>query len=355
MCIPYSRLGYFLIGSKPVAAEVCMKTARLFGPDDLIICQLGNLQGFQNLEGLYELKKSEKKLTFAVCYELLPEVSGSPEKTLKMTEEYKKIVEQAWEDKSLLDNNKTQDAIRAVIDLLDKGNIRVAEPGDNGWIVNEWIKKAVILYFPIQKMEVTETPPFEFHDKIALKKGYKELGIRVVPHAIARYGSYLAKGVIMMPSYVNIGAYVDSGTMVDTWSTVGSCAQIGKNVHLSGGVGVGGVLEPVQAAPVIIEDNCFIGSRCIVVEGAHIEKEAVLGANTVITKTTRVIDVSGDEPKEYRGFVPARSVVIPGTVAKKFPAGEYNVPVALIIGQRKESTNVKTSLNDALRDYNVAV
>ncbi len=272
-----------------------------------------------------------------------------------MIEKYKEKIEQAWENKNLLEDYKIQDAIRAVIELLDKGKIRVAEPGADGWIVNEWIKKAVILYFPIQKMEVTEAPPFEFYDKIALKKGFKELGVRVVPHAIARYGSYLAKGVIMMPSYVNIGAYVDSGTMVDTWTTVGSCAQIGKNVHLSGGVGVGGVLEPVQAAPVIIEDNCFIGSRCIVVEGAHIEKEAVLGANTVITKTTRVIDVSEDEPKEYRGFVPARSVVIPGTVAKIFPAGVYNVPVALIIGQRKASTNVKTSLNDALRDFNVAV
>jgi 2,3,4,5-tetrahydropyridine-2,6-dicarboxylate N-succinyltransferase len=265
------------------------------------------------------------------------------------------IIEKAWENRELLKDNKVQDEIREVIKLLDKGKIRVAEPSEKGWIVNQWVKKAVILYFPIQKMEVIEAKPFEFHDKIALKTGYDKLGVRVVPHAVARYGAYLAKGVIMMPSYVNIGAFVDSGTMVDTWATVGSCAQIGKNVHLSGGVGIGGVLEPVQAAPVIIEDNVFIGSRCIVVEGAHIESEAVLGANVVITNSTRVIDVSGDEPVEYKGFVPARSVVIPGTVTKKFPAGDYNVPVALIIGKRKESTDKKTSLNSALREHNVAV
>lgn len=271
-----------------------------------------------------------------------------------MLAEYKELIEQVWEDRFLLEKDSIKSTIREIIELLDKGKIRVAEPTDNGWKVNEWIKKAVILYFPIQKMEVTKVGPFEFHDKIDLKSGYDQLGVRVVPHAIARYGVYVAKGVIMMPSYINIGAYVDSGTMVDTWATVGSCAQIGKNVHLSGGVGIGGVLEPVQAAPVIIEDDCFIGSRCIIVEGVYIEKEAVLGANVVITKSTKIIDVSGSEPKEYKGRVPARSVVIPGTQTKKFNAGEYQVPCALIIGKRKESTNLKTSLNDALRDYNVS-
>ncbi len=272
-----------------------------------------------------------------------------------MSEQYKNIIEQAWNNRDLLKDESTKNIIREVIELLDKGKIRVAEPTENGWQVNEWIKKAVILYFPIQKMEVTKVGPFEFHDKIDLKTGYDQLGVRVVPHAIARYGSYVAKNVIMMPSYVNIGAYVDSGTMVDTWATVGSCAQIGKNVHLSGGVGIGGVLEPVQTAPVIIEDDCFIGSRCIIVEGVYIEKEAVLGANVVITKSTKIIDVSGSEPIEYKGHVPARSVVIPGTQTKKFNAGEYQVPCALIIGKRKESTNLKTSLNDVLREYNVAV
>jgi len=272
-----------------------------------------------------------------------------------MIEDYRRLVENAWNDNSLLENTDTQDAIRAVIELMDKGNLRVAQPTDNGWQVNEWVKKATILYFPIQKMEVMEAGIMEFHDKMKLKTGYKELGIRVVPHAVARYGAYISSGVIMMPSYVNIGAYVDEGTMVDTWATVGSCAQIGKNVHLSGGVGVGGVLEPVQAAPVIIEDDCFIGSRCIVVEGVKIEREAVLGANVVLTKSTKIIDVSGKEPVEYRGVVPARSVVIPGTITKQFPAGEYQVPAALIIGKRKASTNLKTSLNDALREYNVAV
>lgn len=272
-----------------------------------------------------------------------------------MIENYKKLVESAWENRALLEQEETQNAIRNCIELLDKGELRVAEPVEDGWQVNEWVKKAVILYFPIQKMETLEAGVLEFHDKMKLKTGYKELGIRVVPHAVARYGAYISSGVIMMPSYVNIGAYVDAGTMVDTWATVGSCAQIGKNVHLSGGVGIGGVLEPVQAAPVIIEDDCFIGSRCIVVEGVHIEKEAVLGANVVITKSTKIIDVSGDEPVEYKGFVPARSVVIPGTINKKFPAGEYGVPAALIIGKRKPSTDLKTSLNDALREYNVAV
>jgi len=268
---------------------------------------------------------------------------------------YQEAIEKAWNDRKLLSLQETRDQIRAVIDMLDKGLIRVAEPAENGWIVNEWIKKAVILYFPIQSMEVIKIGPFEFHDKIDLKSGYQELGVRVVPHAIARYGSYIAKGVILMPSYVNIGAYIDSGTMVDTWATVGSCAQIGKDVHLSGGVGIGGVLEPVQAAPVIIEDNCFIGSRCIVVEGVRVEREAVLGANVVLTGSTKIIDVSGDKPVEYRGVVPARSVVIPGTHPKKFPAGEYRVPVALIIGRRKESTDLKTSLNNALREFDVSV
>lgn len=265
-----------------------------------------------------------------------------------------KVIEAAWDNRELLKDSETVKVIREIVEMLDKGTLRVAEPVADGWQVNQWVKKAVLMYFPIQKMEVIEAKPFEFHDKIALKTGYDKLDVRVVPHAIARYGSYLAPGVIMMPSYVNIGAYVDSGTMVDTWATVGSCAQIGKNVHLSGGVGIGGVLEPVQAAPVIIEDNCFIGSRCIVVEGAHVEREAVLGANVVITNSTKVIDVSGDEPVEYRGFVPARSVVIPGTVPKKFPAGEYGTPCALIIGKRKESTDKKTSLNNALREYDVA-
>jgi len=272
-----------------------------------------------------------------------------------MFEQYKNIIDHAWDNRKLLKDESTQNVIREVIELLDKGKVRVAEPTESGWKVNEWIKKAVILYFPIQKMEVTKVGPFEFHDKIDLKSGYDQLGVRVVPHAIARYGSYVAKDVIMMPSYVNIGAYVDSGTMVDTWATVGSCAQIGKNVHLSGGVGIGGVLEPVQAAPVIIEDDCFIGSRCIIVEGVYVEKEAVLGANVVITNSTKIIDVSGSEPIEYKGRIPARSVVIPGTQTKKFNAGEYQVPCALIIGKRKESTNLKTSLNDALREYNVAV
>ncbi|AKK74210.1 2,3,4,5-tetrahydropyridine-2,6-dicarboxylate N-succinyltransferase [Chryseobacterium gallinarum] len=264
-------------------------------------------------------------------------------------------IENIWDNRDLLQNEDSQKAIREVISLLDSGELRVAEPTENGWQVNEWVKKAVVMYFPIQKMETIEVGPFEFHDKIPLKKNYAEKGVRVVPHAIAREGSFVASGVIMMPSYVNIGAYVDSGTMVDTWATVGSCAQIGKNVHLSGGVGIGGVLEPLQAAPVIIEDDCFIGSRCIVVEGVHVEKEAVLGANVVLTASTKIIDVTGDTPVEIKGRVPARSVVIPGSYTKQYPAGEYQVPCALIIGQRKESTDKKTSLNDALRDNNVAV
>ncbi len=267
----------------------------------------------------------------------------------------KQIIENAWNNRELLSEPKTRETINEVVALLDKGELRVAEPTPNGWQVNEWVKKAVILYFPIQKMETIEVGPFEFHDKVALKKDYAALGVRVVPHAIARYGSFVARGVIMMPSYINIGAYVDSGTMVDTWATVGSCAQIGKNVHLSGGVGIGGVLEPIQAAPVIIEDDCFIGSRCIVVEGVYVQKQAVLGANVVLTKSTKIIDVTGEEPVEHRGFVPSRSVVIPGSYTKKFPAGDFHVPCALIIGQRKESTDLKTSLNDALREHNIAV
>jgi len=264
-------------------------------------------------------------------------------------------IEAAWENRDLLKESITQQAIRAVVSALDSGILRVAEPTLNGWQVNEWVKKAVVLYFPIQQMETIEVPPFEFHDKIPLKTGYAAKGVRVVPHAIARHGAYLASGVIMMPSYVNIGAYVDSGTMVDTWATVGSCAQIGKNVHLSGGVGIGGVLEPLQAAPVIIEDDAFVGSRCIVVEGVRVEKEAVLGANVVLTGSTKIIDVSGEEPVEYRGYVPARSVVIPGTYTKTFKAGDYQVPCALIIGKRKESTDKKTSLNDTLREYKISV
>jgi 2,3,4,5-tetrahydropyridine-2-carboxylate N-succinyltransferase len=267
----------------------------------------------------------------------------------------KQLIEKTWDDRSLLHTSESQEAIRSVVEKLDKGELRVAEPVTNGWQVNEWIKKAVILYFPIQQMETIEVGPFEFHDKIRLKKNYKQLGVRVVPHAIARHGAYLSKGVIMMPSYVNIGAYVDEGTMVDTWATVGSCAQIGKNVHLSGGVGIGGVLEPVQAAPVIIEDNAFIGSRCIVVEGVRVGREAVLGANVVLTASSKIIDVTGAKPVEYKGYVPDRSVVIPGSYAKKFAAGEFHVGCALIIGQRKESTDKKTSLNDALRDNSVSV
>jgi 2,3,4,5-tetrahydropyridine-2-carboxylate N-succinyltransferase len=265
------------------------------------------------------------------------------------------LITQAWNDRSMLQQKEVVAAIEAVIEKLDKGEIRVAEKTESGWKVNQWVKMAVILYFPTRKMQTMEVGPFEFHDKIALKSGYASLGVRVVPHAIARYGAYLAKDVIMMPSYVNIGAYVDSGTMVDTWATVGSCAQIGKNVHLSGGVGIGGVLEPVQAAPVIIEDNCFIGSRCIVVEGAHIGNDAVLGANVVITQSTTIIDVSGEKPVEYRGYVPPYSVVIPGTREKEFPAGKYQVPCALIIGKRTESTDKKTSLNQALRNFDVTV
>jgi 2,3,4,5-tetrahydropyridine-2-carboxylate N-succinyltransferase len=266
------------------------------------------------------------------------------------------IIENAWETRDLLKSKEVEIAIKTVISDLDIGALRVAEPLENGdWQVNDWIKKAVILYFPIQKMHTIEVGPFEFHDKMALKTNYAKQGVRVVPPAVARYGAYVSRGVIMMPSYINIGAYVDSGTMVDTWATVGSCAQIGKNVHLSGGVGIGGVLEPVQAAPVIIEDGAFIGSRAIIVEGVRIGKEAVIGAGVTLTASSKIIDVTGNEPKEYKGFVPARSVVIPGSLSKRFPAGEFHVPCALIIGQRKASTDLKTSLNDALRENNVVV
>ena len=264
--------------------------------------------------------------------------------------------EKAWENRELLQQQETRDVIAHVIEDIDKGILRVAEPNEDGeWIVNEWVKRAVVMYFPIRQMEVFEVGPFEFHDKMALKTNYKELGVRVFPPAVARYGAYISAGVILMPSYVNIGAYVDEGTMVDTWATVGSCAQIGKNVHLSGGVGIGGVLEPLQAAPVIVEDGAFIGSRCIVVEGVRIGKEAVLGANVVLTMSTKIIDVTGDTPVEIKGYVPERSVVIPGSYTKTFPAGDFQVPCALIIGKRKASTDLKTSLNDALREHNVAV
>ena len=266
----------------------------------------------------------------------------------------KAVIEEAWNDRNLLKEKSTVDAINQVIDKLDKGELRTAEIEKGNWVINEWVKKAVVLYFPTRKMETIELGPFEFHDKMKLKTNYRDLGVRVVPHAVARYGSYISSGVIMMPSYVNIGAYVDSGTMVDTWATVGSCAQIGKNVHLSGGVGIGGVLEPLQASPVIVEDGAFIGSRCILVEGARIGKEAVLGANVVITNSTKIIDVTENKPKEYRGYVPERKVVIPGSYEKEFNAGKYNVPCALIIGERKASTDLKTSLNDALREYDIS-
>ena len=276
---------------------------------------------------------------------------------METMEALKRRIETIWEEKELLFEEENKDTVREVVELLDKGKLRVAEPTgkESEWVVNEWVKKALLMYFPIQNMRVLEAGPLEFYDKIPLKQNFKELGVRVAPTGVARYGSYLEKGVVMMPSYVNIGAYVGSGTMVDTWATVGSCAQIGRHVHLSGGVGIGGVLEPLQASPVIVEDNCFIGSRCIVVEGAHVCREAVLGAGVTITGSTKIIDVSGAEPVQYKGYVPARSVVIPGSISKRFPAGEYNVPCALIIGQRKASTDLKTSLNQALRDYDLSV
>jgi 2,3,4,5-tetrahydropyridine-2-carboxylate N-succinyltransferase len=269
--------------------------------------------------------------------------------------ELKQLIGAAWENRDLLKNEVYSNAVKAVIEHVDKGTLRVASPTPHGWEVNEWVKQAILLYFALQPMQTWNVDPFEFYDKMLLKKNYKELGVRAVPHAVARYGAFVARNVVLMPSYVNIGAYVDEGTMVDTWATVGSCAQIGKSVHLSGGVGIGGVLEPLQASPVIIEDGCFIGSRCIVVEGVVVEREAVLGANVVLTQSTKIIDVSGSDPVEYRGRVPERSVVIPGSYTKKFPAGEYGVGCALIIGQRKPSTDKKTSLNEALRDFNVSV
>ena len=275
-----------------------------------------------------------------------------------MDNQLRQIIEEAWNDRALLAESRVREAVRAVIEELDKGRLRTAEPIDpsrSQWQVNEWVKKAILLYFPMQEMRTMRAGELEWHDKMDLKHGYEELGVRAVPHAVARYGAYISPGAILMPAYVNIGAWVGAGTMVDTWATVGSCAQIGKHVHLSGGVGIGGVLEPVQAAPVIIEDNCFIGSRCIIVEGAHLEEEVVLGANTVITASTRIIDVTGNEPIEYQGYVPARSVVIPGSRKKQFPAGEYEVPCALIIGKRKASTDLKTSLNSALREFDVPV
>ncbi len=264
-------------------------------------------------------------------------------------------IEEVWENKGALKENHIRQSIKEIIESLDKGQLRIAEKKDNQWVVNEWIKKSVILYFQICDMKTLEVGPFEYYDKIPIKKNYENLGVRVVPQAIARYGAFLEKGVVLMPSYVNIGAYVGAGTMVDTWATVGSCAQIGKNVHLSGGVGIGGVLEPIQASPVIIEDGCFVGSRCIIVEGVHVEEEAVLGANVVLTQSTKIIDVTSETPVEYRANIPARSVVIPGSYSKTFPAGTYQVPCALIIGKRKPSTDLKTSLNNALREHNVAV
>ncbi|HIZ14812.1 MAG TPA: 2,3,4,5-tetrahydropyridine-2,6-dicarboxylate N-succinyltransferase [Candidatus Tidjanibacter faecipullorum] len=276
--------------------------------------------------------------------------------TVKDREELRSIIDRVWEDHTQLRNLEAQAAVNEVIERLDRGELRAAEPdGEGGWMVNDWVKKAVILYFPTRELRQTNAGEMEYYDKMNLKRNYREQGVRVVPPAVARYGAFLGRGVVMMPSYVNIGAYVDEGTMIDTWATVGSCAQIGKDVHLSGGVGIGGVLEPVQAAPVIVEDNCFIGSRCIIVEGVRIAREAVIGAGTVITASTKIVDVSGEEPRVYRGYVPPRSVVIPGTCPKRFPAGEYGVPCALIIGQRKESTDLKTSLNDALRDFDVPV
>lgn len=290
-----------------------------------------------------------------VCKKITAGRASGPAGANTFYMDLKGTIQAAWADRSLLKDNTYSDAVRAVIEAVDKGELRVAAPTGAGWVVNEWVKQAILMYFAIQQMETFTLPPFEFYDKMKLKSDYKSIGVRAVPHAVARYGAFLAKNVVLMPSYVNIGAYVDEGTMVDTWATVGSCAQIGKHVHLSGGVGIGGVLEPLQASPVIIEDNCFLGSRSIVVEGVIVEREAVLGAGVVLTQSTKIIDVSGPSPVEHRGRVPARSVVIPGTYPKEFPAGVFQVPCALIIGQRKPSTDTKTSLNDALRDFNVSV
>ena len=297
------------------------------------------------------------KLQSLNIYRLLGPIKNTFQFTMfvKKLMELKSLIEEAFANRQLVKEKKYADAIRNVIEEVDKGRLRVSSGTAGKWQVHEWVKQAILLYFGIQPMQTWSIPPFEFHDKMLLKSGYSSLGVRAVPHAIARYGSYIANNVILMPSYVNIGAYVDEGTMVDTWATVGSCAQIGKGVHLSGGVGIGGVLEPLQATPVIIEDGCFIGSRCIVVEGVIVQKEAVLGANVVLTQSTKIIDVSGNESKELKGTIPPRSVVIPGSYTKKFPAGDYNVSCALIIGQRKPSTDLKTSLNDALREFNVPV
>lgn len=244
------------------------------------------------------------------------------------------------------------DAVEQAIGMLDRGEVRVAEPdGDDGWLVNAWAKQAVLLYFRVRGLEVSGAGPFEYHDKLPLKHGYGELGVRVVPPATARYGAFLSPGVVLMPSYVNIGAWVGPGTLVDTWATVGSCAQIGADVHLSGGVGVGGVLEPVQAAPVVIEDGSFIGSRCVVVEGVRVGAKSVLGAGVVLTGNTPVIDVTGPEPVEHRGWVPAGSVVIPGNRAREFAAGHFGLPCGLIIGHRTAETDDKVQLNEMLRDF----
>lgn len=270
-------------------------------------------------------------------------------------EKIKQDIELAWQEFKLLDNEDIIHSINQTIDLLDKGIIRIAQKQQNNWIVNEWIRKAILLYFRISPMQTLKNDVFEYHDKIPLKKNFKQLNIRVVPGTIIRYGCYIAPNVILMPSFVNIGAYIDSGTLIDTWATVGSCAQVGKNVHLSGGVGIGGVLEPVHVQPVIIEDGVFIGSRCILVEGARVDREAVIAAGTTITASTKIIDVTQSQPVEYKGYVPPRSVVIPGSYPKNFPAGQYFVNCALIIGQRKESTDLKTSLNQVLRDFKIPI
>jgi 2,3,4,5-tetrahydropyridine-2-carboxylate N-succinyltransferase len=263
-------------------------------------------------------------------------------------------IEAAWEGTTPLADPTTIAAVEEAIELLDSGAIRVASKEDGVWTVHEWVKKAILLYFRLRPVERMEAGVFEYSDKIALKHGYAKLGVRVVPPAVARRGCHLSPGVVMMPSYVNIGARVGARTMVDTWATVGSCAQVGDDVHLSGGVGIGGVLEPLQASPVIIEDGAFVGSRCIVVEGVVVEERAVLGAGVVLTASTPIVDVTGPEPVEHRGRVPAGSVVIPGTRPKRFPAGEYGTPVALIIGRRSPATDLKVSLNEVLREHGLS-
>ena len=269
--------------------------------------------------------------------------------------EARQHIEAAYSDRGLLDQTATKDAVKSVIDAIDRGVLRVCDKVDGDWVTHAWVKQAILLYFVVAEMEVMEMGPFEFFDKIPLKKNLKEQGVRVVPPGTVRYGSHVERGAVVMPGYVNIGAFVGAGTMVDTWATVGSCAQIGKGVHLSGGVGIGGVLEPAQAAPVIIEDNAFIGSRCIVVEGVRVGEEAVLGAGVVLTASTPIIDVTGPEEVIHKGVVPPRSVVVPGSRVKTFPSGDYHMPCALLIGQRRESTDQKTSLNDVLREFAVQV